>query len=378
MQSALNDTTKKEHYFLQIVHGSFYGPFIEAARATCKLISSLGDKHRVVTVFLYGENDQDIAESVGGDEVIFLNASRQDLRGSKRALIKKLKNSISHHQFELCVAHRSKSTKIALKALTCPVISIHHAYGDYQHLSKRILLSLSRRRVTLVGVSKSVTNELRQTFSRWPEHKFQTLYNRIDIEATKSELINRVTARQQLGIAEDSWVIGHVGRLHPVKDQATLLRAFAKARTGLPQNARLAIIGNGRQEDALKALAESLNIQNQIHFAGYQKHAKKLFRAFDCFALTSKEETFGMVLLEAMAADVPVIVSDCGGAVEVVEDCARIFPVGDEDRLAHALIQQYKSGPVATPAEVEKRLKERFSDEAAIDRFREIVSIAQN
>lgn len=378
MQSALNDTTKQEHYFLQIVHGSFYGPFIEAARATCKLISSLGDKHRVVTVFLYGENDQDIAESVGGDEAIFLNASRQDLRGSKRALIKKLKNSISHHQFELCVAHRSKSTKIALKALTCPVISIHHAYGDYQHLSKRILLSLSRRRVTLVGVSKSVTNELRQTFSRWPEHKFQTLYNRIDIEATKSELINRVTARQQLGIAEDSWVIGHVGRLHPVKDQATLLRAFAKARTGLPQNARLAIIGNGRQEDALKALAESLNIQNQIHFAGYQKHAKKLFRAFDCFALTSKEETFGMVLLEAMAADVPVIVSDCGGAVEVVEDCARIFPVGDEDRLAHALIQQYKSGPVATPAEVEKRLKERFSDEAAIDRFREIVSIAQN
>lgn len=376
MQSAQNDTTRHEHYFLQIVHGSFYGPFIEAARATCKLINSLGDKHRVVTIFLYGEHNQDIADSVGGDEVIFLNASRQDLRGSKRALIKKLKNSISHHRFELCVAHRSKPTKIALKALACPVISIHHAYGDYQHISKRIVLGLSRKRVTLVGVSKSVTNELRQTFNRWPEHKFQTLYNRIDIDTTRSELINRVSARQQLGIAEDAWVIGHVARLHPVKDQATLLRAFAKARTELPENARLVIIGNGRQEDKLKALAESLRIQNQIHFAGYQKHAKTLFRAFDCFALTSKEETFGMVLLEAMAANVPIIVSDCGGAVEVVENCARIFPVGDVDRLADALIQQYKSGPVASPAQIEKHLREKFSDEAAIDRFREIVRIA--
>lgn len=367
-----------EYYFLQIVHGSFFGPFVEAARATCALVHSLGDNYRIVTVFLYGEYDSDITNTVGSDETIFLNASKKEMKGAKRELIRRLKGKTLHHEYALCVAHRSKPTRIALKAFKNPVISIHHAYGDYQHLIKRLYLNINRQRVTLVGVSDSVTNDLRKRFRRWPVSRFQTLYNRIDVDNTQSKLLDRNAAREYLGLSEGAWVIGNVGRLHPVKDQATLLRAFAKARSELPDNSRLVIIGNGQLDDSLKNLAESLCIQNQIHFSGYKSQAKTLFKAFDCFALTSLEETFGMVLLEAMAAAVPVIVSDCGGAVEVVGDCARIFPVGDVGRLAEALIQEFKTGPVAPQEQVEKRLRTLFSDEVAVDKFREIVQIAQH
>lgn len=378
MPSKIDDSNEHKHYFLQIIHGSFDGPFVEAARATCKLINSLSQSYYVVTVFLYGDYDKNITEIVGGNEIIFLNASRNDLKGAKRKLIYNLKAKISHYNYQLCIAHRSKPTRIALEILNCPVISVHHAYGDYQRFFKRVFLNHYRKRVTLVGVSESVTQELRQKFKKWPENKFQTLYNRIDIDATKSKLFSREVAREVLSIPEDAWVIGHVARLHPVKDQQTLLRAFALAKNDLPSNTKLVIVGNGREEDNLKFLAERLNIHHQTQFAGYQKFAKLLFRAFDCFALTSLEETFGMVLLEAMVANVPVIVSDCGGAIEVVGEFARIFPVGDVNALAEALLQQYISGAKGNQDQVENHLQKKFSDEAAIEQFKKILTIAKS
>lgn len=378
MQSTLNNSVSKIQYFLQIIHGNFDGPFVEAARATCKLIHSLNHTYRVVTVFIYEDYDYKIAEIVGSDEIIFLNAERKDLKGAKRKLIRRFKDKISHHNYDFCIAHRSKSTRIALEVLNCPVISVHHAYGDYQNFFKRFFLNKYKKRVTLVGVSESVTQELRKKFRKWPEYKFQTLYNRIDIDSTKLNLMTRESARNELLVPSDSWVIGHVARLHPIKDQQTLLRAFAKAKDHLPSNARLVIIGNGREAGNLKALAKNINIQNQIHFAGYHKMAKTLFRAFDCFVLTSIEETFGMVLLEAMAANIPIIVSDCGGAVEVVGECARIFPVGDVNSLAEKIIEQYQVGAIASPEQIENRLKEKFSDEAAIENFQNILYLAES
>ncbi len=78
MPSDIEMPSSQERFFLQIIHGSFNGPFVEAARATCKLIKSLNNKYFVVTVFLYGEYDHNIAETDGGDEIVCLNAGRRD------------------------------------------------------------------------------------------------------------------------------------------------------------------------------------------------------------------------------------------------------------------------------------------------------------
>ncbi|MCO6763684.1 hypothetical protein KQH43_31815, partial [Streptomyces sp. EL5] len=80
----------------------------------------------------------------------------------------------------------------------------------------------------------------------------ETLYNRLDVEAVERELLPADQARAELKLPHDAWIVGNVGRLHPDKDQATLLRGFAAALPNLPANALLAILGKGRLEEDLK------------------------------------------------------------------------------------------------------------------------------
>jgi glycosyltransferase involved in cell wall biosynthesis len=131
--------------------------------------------------------------------------------------------------------------------------------------------------------------------------------------------------------------VGNVGRLHPDKDQSTLIRAFARALPRLPLGSLLAIVGSGRLEAELKTLACELKVEKSVRFLGQIPNARHYFKAFDVFALSSDHEPFGMVLLEAMAAGLPVICSDCGGGPEVVGNPEQLFPLKDADALAERL-----------------------------------------
>ena len=83
--------------------------------------------------------------------------------------------------------------------------------------------------------------------------------------------------------------------------------------------------------------------------------ARQYFKAFDCFVLASDHEPFGMVLLEAMAANLPIISSDCGGAPEVVGDTGLLFELGNDENKPKRMTQQ--------------RLENYFSDESAKHTF---------
>src|SRR5690606_18283758 len=142
----------------------------------------------------------------------------------------------------------------------------------------------------------------------WPPERIESLYNHIDVAAVRAEQLPRETARTELGLPQSAWIIGNVGRLHPDKDQSTLIRGFAAALPRLPTGSLLVICGKGRLEEELKALAESLDIAEHVIFLGQVPNARRYFKAFDVFALTSDREPFGMVLLEAMTADLPIII----------------------------------------------------------------------
>ena len=174
-------------------------------------------------------------------------------------------------------------------------------------------------------------------------------------------------ARDKLGLPEQAWIVGNVGRLHPDKDQATLLRGFAQALPRLPAGSLLAVMGAGPLEQRLKALAQELGVGDSVRFLGKVPEARRYFKAFDVFALTSDHEPFGMVLLEAMVAGVPVICSDCGGGREVVDGTGRLFALGNAGELAQALIAE--SGEHRDRAMLGRQMQARvlalFSDEAA-------------
>lgn len=362
-------TSRSEPRILQFCHG-YDGPFLDCARQYASLFQGSG--YKVTTVFLTGAADPQVAAGCASDEVLFLEFSSKAVRGLKLGAIRALRRIAGERDFNFCIAHRFKPIYVTLLATGLPVIGVHHAFGDYQRKGRRLFANLFSKRLSLLGVSDAVRDDMRRCLAQWPAERIQTLYNRIDIPALQAALVPRAEARQALGLDAQAWVVGNVGRLHPDKDQATLLRGFAEALPALPVGARLAILGKGRLEGTLKALAAELGIAGQVDFLGQVPDARRYFQAFDVFALSSDHEPFGMVLLEAMVAGVPVLATACGGAREVVEGVGVLFPLGDAAQLAQGLKHMSLLGEQqreACATHMLQRLHERFSDQAVREAF---------
>lgn len=362
-------TRSAERHVLQFCHG-YDGPFLDCARQYASLFTGTG--YRVTTVFLTGAADAQVAANCASDEVLFMEYSSSAIRGLKLGAIGDLRRIAASRNFSFCIAHRFKPIYIALLGTRLPVIGVHHAFGDYKRRNRRLFAHIFRKRLSLLGVSDAVRDDMRRCLPKWPAVRIQTLYNRIDLEATQACLMTREQARNALGLDTHAWIVGHVGRLHPDKDQATLLRGFAAALAYLPANSQLAILGEGRLEQELRKLALELGIVDRVMFLGQVPEARRYFRAFDVFALSSNHEPFGMVLLEAMATGVPLLATACGGAKEVVEGVGILFPLGDAEHMAQGLrhlagmdeLQRRQCAELMLD-----RLRERFSDRAVREAF---------
>lgn len=353
-------------YVLQICH-CYYPPFLDCARQYAQLFK--GTHIKVVTVYLTGEPDDAVVAGSASDEVVFLGYKSKEVRGLKLAAIKKIRTMVESRDFLFCIAHRAKPTYVALLATKLPVVSVRHNYGDFGRFSRRLMVNLFRRRLLLLGVSDSVRDEIRAHLPKWPQHQIETLYNRIDVAKVQSQFVSRQAARDFLGLPQDSWIVGNVGRLHHDKDQKTLLKGFHQALPRLPAGSLLVIMGAGPLESKLKQLAHTLGIADSVIFTGNVPDGRKYFKAFDVFALTSDHEPFGMVLLEAMTAEIPLICSDCGGGVEVVRDIGQLFPLGNAEMLATCIVRANTGEYQADLVTVSKKLNGVFSDDAAKKRF---------
>lgn len=362
-------TRSAERHVLQFCHG-YDGPFLDCARQYASLFAGTG--YRVTTVFLTGVADAQVAASCASDEVLFMEYKSSAIRGLKLGAIGDLRKIAASRNFSFCIAHRFKPIYIALLGTSLPVIGVHHAFGDYRRRTRRLFAHIFRKRLSLLGVSNAVRDDLRRCLSKWPAVRIQTLYNRIDLDATQAALLSRDEARHTLGLDPDAWIVGNVGRLHPDKDQATLLRGFAAALAYLPANSQLAILGEGRLEQELRKLALELGIADRVMFLGQVPDARRYFRAFDVFVLSSNHEPFGMVLLEAMATGVPLLATACGGAKEVVEGVGILFPLGDAEHMAQGLQHLAAMDDLQHRQCAElmlDRLRERFSDRAVREAF---------
>lgn len=355
---------------LQIAH-CYYPPFLDCARQYAALFKN--SPYKVLTVYLTGTPDASVVEATQSDEVIFLNYTSAQVSGLKLGAIAKIRQLVAKEAFAFCITHRSKPTYIALFATSLPVISVHHNYGDFDRFSRRILVNLFQKRLLLLGVSNSVRDEMRASLPNWPTEKIQTLYNRIDLNATQASFVSRADARSFLNLPKDAFIFGNVGRLHRDKDQATLLNGFSQALPHLPVGSRLVIMGKGPLESTLKAQAQQLGIMQSVIFTGNVPDAKRYFKAFDVFVLTSDHEPFGMVLLEAMAAQLPIICSNSGGGAEVIRDIGELFPLGDSKSLANSMLR------TATlefdVAKTDAKLKAQFTDDAVRAKFWHILNV---
>ncbi|MDX2157463.1 MAG: glycosyltransferase family 4 protein [Hyphomicrobiaceae bacterium] len=148
-------------------------------------------------------------------------------------------------------------------------------------------------------------------------------------------MVDREAARRDLGVPLEAFVVGFVGRLVPQKDLGTLIDAM----TGLP-DAHLCLVGAGDEEAALRAHCARVGLRN-VHFAGARPNGADLMAAFDVFALSSRWEGLGLVLLEAMSRGVPIVATRGGAIPEVLAqgELGLLSDVSDADGMRRNIVR---------------------------------------
>jgi len=148
----------------------------------------------------------------------------------------------------------------------------------------------------------------------------------------------RDACRAELGLTPGQVLIGTTGRLEKVKRYDLLLRGFSKVHEAFPRS-RLMIAGDGTLRNALEELARGLGIRDSVIWTGFRKDIPRLLAAMDVYIMSSVNEGLSLSILEAMAAGKPVVITDVGGARELVEDgkTGLLIPPGSAEAIARGV-----------------------------------------
>jgi glycosyltransferase involved in cell wall biosynthesis len=187
----------------------------------------------------------------------------------------------------------------------------------------------------------------------------------------------RPEARRRLGIDTNATVIGWVGRLIPIKGADIFLEALQRLPSPRPT---VVMIGHGAEAEALAQQAQQLGLQDVVRFYHDVTDADRLFSAFDAFVLSSRSEGTPLVLLEAMAARVPIIATSVGGVPEMTGSGeALLVPAEDPVALAHAITDVLQNPDTARQRteQAAARLKTAFSFDEMLDRYEEVYRAIQ-
>jgi len=248
----------------------------------------------------------------------------------------------THGPFQIVHGHSSKGGAIA--RLAAPGTGAHAFYTIHGLVMADSSLR-TWKRLLYLGIELGLTRMTSRVIAVSPEEYRAAVrlgFGRSRVVCVPNgiaplEFAAREDARRSIGATGDEVVIGFVGRLVDAKAPDVLLRAFARVLHQVPRS-RLAIVGAGPLDRALRRLARDLNIDDGVAWLGEQD-ARRLLAGFDVFALPSRREGLPYVALEAMAAGLPVVATSSSGVECLVDSGVNglVVAPGDAGAFAAAL-----------------------------------------
>ena len=169
--------------------------------------------------------------------------------------------------------------------------------------------------------------------------QFVTVPSGVPTDELRARAPGRAAARGALGLPDDAFVVGAIGRLVPVKGFDVLFQALPALLRAVPE-AWVLVAGDGPEQDRLTTLAGRLGVHGRVLLLGGDTDVVELLAAADVLAAPSRNEGMGRALVESMALGVPVVAAAVGGIPAVVDDdVGRLVPPDDAAALAAALIE---------------------------------------
>lgn len=257
-----------------------------------------------------------------------------------------------------------------------PVVTTAHGFTGgswrnrvYEYLQRRAF----RRFDAVVAVSRPLGERLvRAGMSPQRLHVIPNAWCR------SAPALERHAARAALGLAQEGFVVGWVGRLSAEKGPDVLLEALP-AISSLPLT--VCLIGDGIDRPALVARAAQLRIADRIRWLGAVPNAERVFPAFDVCVLSSRTEGTPVVLFEAMGAGVPVVTTSVGGVPDVVSPAeALLVPSEAPEKLAAAIreIHEYPAAAARRAGAAADRLAREFTVGPWLERYLEIYRLVSH
>lgn len=254
-----------------------------------------------------------------------------------------LARRVREQGIEIMHAHVARDYLLAVlasKRSNVPLVLTRHLERPLKSLHRWTLSRVAR----VIAVSEAVERSLleQKIFSA---EKIRRIANGVDVARFErhAQGFNAEGFRRQLGI-KARLLVGITGELREHKGQAEFIRAAQRVAREV-EDVDFVITGDDaspRKEyrARLEGLAGELGLQNRIHFTGWLADVAELLPALDIFVSASRVEPFGLVMVEAMAAGVPVVATATGGAREIVEEdvTGKIVPIGDVEAMAGALL----------------------------------------
>lgn len=205
-------------------------------------------------------------------------------------------------------------------------------------LLQRMIIKLFSNRLCACGEDAAISLYGRKTFENG---QVEVINNAIDANKFKKNTTVRKDVRRELGISENTFCVGHIGRFHEHKNHVFLLKIFKELHKLIPDS-KLLLVGDGDLKENLIVESKKSGIISDVLFIGVRNDPERIYQAMDVFCLPSLYEGLPVVGIEAQAAGLPCVFSDRISPKVCITQLATVIPLSDNAKKWADVIVTFK------------------------------------